>query len=127
MSKQYHIWTDVSLALRSALRERPLARPLLPLAQLLHPPRHALVQRAVHKILREEHALKLAVGLLAPEVLPRLLKLPLPLPAALVEKGVGQLYRLTVLHLEPGVRQNLLYPLQRTDPVAWTLGQKALD
>jgi hypothetical protein len=25
------------------------------------------------------------------------------------------------------VRQNLLYPLQRTDPVAWTLGQKALD
>jgi hypothetical protein len=25
------------------------------------------------------------------------------------------------------VRQNLLYSLQRTDPVTWTLGQKALD
>lgn len=126
MSKQYYISTYFSLTLRSTLRKRPLTCPLLPQAQFLHPPRHTLVQGAIHKILRKEHTLKFSVGLLTREVLPRLLELALALAAGLVEKGVGKLNRLTVLDLEPGMRQYLLYPLQRTDSVAWTLRQKTL-
>lgn len=76
--------------------------------------------------MRKEHTLKFSVGLLTREVLPRLLELALALAAGLVEKGVGKLNRLTVLDLEPGMRQYLLYPLQRTDSVAWTLRQKTL-
>ena len=97
------------------------------MGQLLHPTGHAFVEGAVDKILREKHTLKLAIGLLTRKVLPSLLKLALPLAAGLVQKGIGQLYGLAVLHLEPGMRQYFLDSFEGADPVAGTLGEQSFD
>ena len=75
--------------------------------------------------MREKHTLKLAVGLLNRKILPSLLKLALPLAAGLVQKGIGQLYFLAVLHLEPGMRQYFLDSFEGADPVAGTLGEQS--
>jgi hypothetical protein len=117
----------ISFAFRCAFGEEPLAGALLPAAQFLHLLRHLVVQRAVDKVLREEHALELPVRLLARKHLPCLLQLALPLPPVLVQEGVRQLDRLAVRDLEPRVDQDLLYPLQRTNPVGRTLRQQPLN
>lgn len=116
----------LSLALGATAGECSLGWPLLP-AKFAYFGSHAVIERAVDKILGKKDFLELLIILLACKHLASLLQISLICGCAFIQEGLCRADWLAVLSLEPRMSQNLLYPLQRPNPMGRVLCQKSTD